>query len=316
MKTISIIIPAHNEAKNIHPLYEKLEKIFQTLSDKYAHEIIFINDGSTDETGSEIEKLVIEDSAVQYIDFSRNFGKEVATTAGLNNCSGDACIMIDADLQHPAELIPKFLEKWEQGFEVVVGVRKKSKNISLLKALGSKLFYKILNTIVEEPVMPNSTDFRLLDRVVIDEFNRFTETNRMTRGLIDWLGFRRAYIHFEANERLHGDASYSFWKLSKLALNSFVSLSFVPLKLAGYLGLLTTLLSGLSGLYVLIGKYILHWEFASTFSDSESLAILIIFLVGILLISIGLISLYIANIHIEVIKRPMYVVRKKKLKNL
>ena len=145
------------------------------------------------------------------------------------------------------------------------------------------------------------------------EFNRFAEKNRMTRALIDWLGFRRDYIYFEANERLHGTASYSIWKLLGLALNSFVSLSLVPLKLAGYLGVFITLLSGASGFYILLGKYVFRTYFASTFSDAENLAILILFLVGIMLMSVGLLALYVANIHIEVIDRPMYVVRKKNI---
>jgi len=152
-----------------------------------------------------------------------------------------------------------------------------------------------------------------LDRAVIDEFNRFTETSRMTRALIDWLGFRRDFVYFEAGERVNGTASYSFWKLFKLAMNSFVSLSLVPLKFAGYLGICITLVSGFSGLYILLGKYFFHTPFASTFSDAENLAIFIVFLVGIILMSIGLISLCIANIHREVIKRPMYVIRKKKV---
>jgi len=313
MKLISIIIPAYNEEKNISPLYEKLTDLFRLLDGKYEFEILFVNDGSSDNTIGEIEKLANLDPHIKFIDFSRNFGKEIATTAGLNNCRGDACLMIDADLQHPVELIPEFLEKWKEGFEVIVGVRKKSKSDTWIKIAGSKLFYKILNKIVDVEVMPSATDFRLLDRRVIDEFNRFTEANRMTRALIDWLGFRRAYIFFDANKRLNGTASYSFWKLTKLAMNSFVSLSLLPLKFAAYLGGFITLFSGALGLYVLLGKYFFHWGFSSHFSDSENLAVFIVFLVGIILISIGLLALYIAHIHEEVIKRPMYVIRKKNL---
>jgi len=313
MKSISIIIPAHNEEKNIPLIYKELQEIFRPLSDQYAFNIFFVNDGSTDNTFKEIEKIATSDPNVKYIDFSRNFGKELATTAALNSCSGDACIMIDADLQHPIGLIPEFLKKWEEGYEVVVGIRNNNKSVGILKKIGSKLFYAIINQIAEVKTIPNATDFRLLDRMVIDEFSRFTETNRMTRALIDWLGFKRAYIHFDANDRLHGDASYSFWKLFKLALNSFISLSLLPLKLAGNLGIGITLVSGLAGCYIFLGKYFFHWRFASTFSDSENLAILILFLVGIILMSVGLLALYIANIHSEVINRPMYVVRKKKI---
>jgi len=313
MKTISIIVPAYNEAENIRPLCEKLETVLSSLGNAYTFEILFVNDGSKDSTIDEIKKLSEKNPRIRYIDFSRNFGKEIATTAGLNLCSGDACIMVDADLQHPAELIPEFVRKWEEGHEVVVGVRKSSKSDSWIKKAGSKLFYAILNGIIETKVVPNSTDFRLLDRVVINEFNRFTEENRMTRGLIDWLGFKRTYIYFEANDRLHGTASYSFWKLVRLAFNSFISLSLIPLKLAGYLGIFITTISGISGFYILLGKYIFRAHFASTFSDAENLAIFIVFLVGIILMSIGLISLYIANIHREVLNRPLYVIREKKV---
>ncbi|MDD5396661.1 MAG: glycosyltransferase family 2 protein [Candidatus Moranbacteria bacterium] len=313
MKKISIIIPAYNEEKNVDLIYVELQKVFATCPKEYEFEILFVNDGSSDNTLGEIERLAGKHPEVKYIDFSRNFGKEVATTAALNNCQGDACIMVDADLQHPVELIPEFIAKWENGADVVVGVRNKNKSVGVFKKIGSVIFYKIINRIAEVKIVPNATDFRLLDRAVIDEFNRFTETNRMTRALIDWLGFKRDYINFEANERIHGEASYSFWKLFKLALNSFVSLSLLPLKLAGNLGIAITLVSGIAGFYILLGKYFFHTHFASTFSDSENLAILIVFLVGIILTSIGLMALYIANIHGEVINRPIYVVRKKKI---
>lgn len=312
MKKISIIIPAHNEQENVPLVYGELQKVFAKCPGEYVFDILFINDGSTDNTIIELEKLMKNHNDVDYIDFSRNFGKEVATTAGLNQCKGDACIMLDADLQHPIELIPEFLAKWEDGAEIVVGVRNKNKSVGFMKKIGSAIFYKVINRISEVKVVPNATDFRLLDRVVIDEFNRFTEKNRMTRALIDWLGFKKVYISFEANERVHGEASYSFWKLFKLALNSFVSLSLLPLQLAGNLGIAITLFSGVAGLYILLGKYFFKTTFASTFSDSENLAILLVFLVGIILMSIGLLALYIANIHGEVIGRPIYVVRKKK----
>lgn len=311
MKLISIIIPAFNEEKNIPLIYAELQKVFKQCLN-YRFETIFINDGSADGTEEEIAKIMKIDTMIKTIDFSRNFGKELATTAGINNCQGDACLIIDADLQHPINLIPKFIEKWEQGCEVVVGVRNKNMSSGLLKRMGSSIFYKIINKIAEIQVVPNATDFRLIDRVVIDEFNRFTESKRMTRALIDWLGFKRDYIYFDASERMYGQASYSFWKLLSLAVNSFVSFSLLPLKLAGYLGLSITLFSGIAGLYILLGKYFFRWPFASTFSDAENLAILIVFLVGIMLISLGLIALYVANIHGEVIKRPMYVVRKKR----
>ena len=312
MKLISIIIPAYNEELNVSPISEALEPILAGLSDRHEFEIIFVNDGSRDKTLQALQTLAARDSRVRYLDFSRNFGKEIATTAGINHCKGDACILIDADLQHPVELIPEFLKRWEAGADVVVGIRNQSKSDSIIKKVGSAVFYRIINTIAAVKIIPSATDFRLLDRIVIDEFNRFSETNRMTRALIDWLGFRRDYIRFNAKERLHGEASYNFIKLFTLAMNSFISLSLVPLKLAGYLGLFITSISGIAGFYILLGKYLFRTPFASTFSDAENLAILILFLVGILLISIGLLALYVANIQEESIRRPLYVIRKQR----
>lgn len=312
MKTISLIIPAHNEAENIPALCAQVVPVLESLGSGYSYEILFVNDGSTDETLDAMKQASTDNDHIRYLDFSRNFGKEIATTAGLNHATGDAYILMDADLQHPIELIPEFVKQWEAGFEVVVGVRNKSRSDSWVKKLGSTVFYAVLNKIVETKIVPNSTDFRLLDRVVVDEFNRLTEVNRMTRGLIDWLGFKRTYVFFDANERLHGTASYNFWKLARLAFNSFVSLSLLPLRLAGYLGICITTISSVAGLYIMIGKYFLHAHFASTFSDAENLAIFIVFLVGILLMSIGLLSLYIENIHREVLGRPLYIIRKNK----
>jgi len=214
-------------------------------------------------------------------------------------------------LQHPIEKIPEFIEKWEGGAEVVVGVREKNRGEGLVKKIGSYFFYKIINRISDMEIVTRATDFRLLDRIVIDEFNRLTEKNRMTRALIDWLGFRRDYVHFEANERIFGAPSYGFWKLTRLAFNSVISFSLFPLKLAGYLGIIITLGSGLLGIFVMFDRYISK-EFG--FSGSAILAVVILFLIGIVLICLGFIALYIANIHAEVTNRPMYIIRKNKIK--
>jgi len=275
-KLISLIIPVHNEAKNLAALYQALSSVLEKSA--YNFEIIFVNDGSRDESVAEIVKLQTSDNRIKLLDFSRNFGKEIALTAGLNNCTGAAAIMLDADLQHPVELIPEFLAKWEAGAQVVVGVRDKNAKEGIVKRWGSKIFYGIINKISDTKITPNSTDFRLIDRVVIDEFNRFVEHGRMTRALIDWLGFERDYVSFQAAPRFAGEASYSVCKLIRLALNSFISLSLFPLKLAGYLGVFIIFTVGPFGLYVLVGKYFAHWPFASSFSGPAQLAFLITFL--------------------------------------
>lgn len=308
-KLISIIVPVYNESGNIGRLYDCLIRTLKDLN--YSYELVFIDDGSQDDSLSQLEQLAANDRAVHIIELSRNFGKEIAVTAGLNAACGQAAIMLDADLQHPVELIPQFITKWEKGAEVVVGVRKADKSKSAPKRFRSWLFYRVLNSMAETKVMPNATDYRLLDRVVLDEFNRFTERNRITRGLIDWLGFNRDYIYFEADKRTNGPPSYSTVKLIRLAVNSFVSLSLVPLQLAGWLGLVITFLSGLGGLFIVTEKYILGDPYNFGFTSPAILGVLILFLVGIVLSSLGLIALYIANIHGEVVNRPLYVVRHK-----
>ena len=242
-KLISIIIPVNNEEKNIPLVYGAVKTAFHNITN-YSYEIIFVDDGSTDNSVNKIKKLANANENVFYLEFSRNFGKEIATSAGINNARGDAVIMLDADLQHPAGLIPEFIKKWEAGAETVVGVRNKNKGEGLIKKFGSFWFYKIINLISATKIIPRSTDYRLLDKAVVREFNRFTERNRITRGLIDWLGFKRDYVYFTANQRINGNAGYSVFKLTKLALSSFISLSLFPLKFAGYLGIIIVLFSG------------------------------------------------------------------------
>ena len=311
-KKISIVVPVFNEAGNIEIFFSKLKEVlFGWLN--YDYEIIFVDDGSIDNSIEVLEKIALQDDKVKFLEFSRNFGKENALSAGLEYASGDAVLMIDGDLQHPIELIPEFIKKWERGADVVIGVREKNQGEGLLKKIGSWWFYKIMNHIGETKITPHATDFRLLDRKVVEEFKRFKEKSRLTRGLIDWLGFKRDYIYFEANKRVNGQAGYGGLKLFRLALSSFVAHSLLPLKIAGYLGLLIIVTAGPWGLYVFLGMYVFHWNYPSNFSGPAQLAILLIFLVGIILSCLGLIALYVANIREEVLDRPLYVIRRKKI---
>ncbi|MCK5475310.1 MAG: glycosyltransferase family 2 protein [Candidatus Pacebacteria bacterium] len=313
MKLISIIIPAYNEEKNIPLVYDEIKKVFENLKEKYSYEIIFIDDGSKDKSSQAMESLNAKDEKVKYIQFSRNFGKEAATSAGINNAKGDAALLLDADLQHPPKLIPEFLKKWEEGADIVIGVRNKNKSDGIIKKIGSSIFYKIINLISDTQIIPQSTDFRLLDKTVIQEFNKLTEKNRITRGLIDWLGFKRDYIYFNADERSIGEASYSTVKLVKLALSTMIAHSFFPLKFAGYLGIAIVSISCPLGLLIFISKYILKDPWGLSISGSAILATIILFLIGIVLICLGLMALYIASIQSEVINRPLYVARRKKV---
>jgi len=309
-KLISFILPVHNEENSLVDFFPRLLKTAH-LESKYEFEFIFIDDGSTDNSLKKLIELKQQNGNVKILELTRNFGKELALSAGLQEAKGEAVIMLDTDLQHPPELVAEFLRKWESGVEIVVGVRNKSKSDGYIKRFGSYLFYKIMAAISETKIVSSATDFRLLDKIVLEHFNNFTEHQRMTRGLIDWLGFKTDYVYFDADERKSGKAGYGFFKLLHLALSTFVSHSLFPLKLAGYLGVIITFLSGGFGLFILFERFIFNDPFDFRFSGPAILATLSIFLIGIVLICLGLVALYIGQIHTEVTNRPLYVVRKK-----
>jgi glycosyltransferase involved in cell wall biosynthesis len=311
-KTISLIIPVYNEEKNVPLAYKELTKLFSEEIPNYNYEFVFTNDGSRDKTAEEVEKLTAIDKNVKYIEFSRNFGKEMAVTAGMNHCTGDACIIVDCDLQYPIEKIPEFIQKWEEGNDIVIGLRGKKNEKNFVYKWGSKIYSYIIQKISDHEIVEGAIDFRLMDRVVIDAFNELSEKNRMTRALIDWLGFKKCYVSYTEKERLYGVPAYNFNRRVKLALNGIVSQSLFPLKFAGYLGIFITSFSSLLGVMIFVEKYILQDHFRWGISGSAILALINLFLVGIMLVCLGLIALYIANIHTEVNNRPMYVVRKKK----
>lgn len=303
---ISVIIPLYNEEANVQAIYDAVTAVTESL--EHAFEFIFINDGSHDGSAAAVRKLQKNNPAVRLLDLARNFGKEVALTAGLQHATGEAAIMLDADLQHPPHYIPEFIKKWQDGADLVVGVRTSHGQTSSIKKVGSSLFYKVINRMADVRITPHATDFRLLDRSVIDHFVQFTERNRMVRGLIDWLGFEPEFVYFEAAERRHGHASYSVSKLFTLAIDTFVSMTLLPLRVAGYLGLVIILISGPLGFLMFLDTYFLGDRFH--FTGSASVGVLVLFLIGITLANLGLMGLYIANIHNEVINRPLYVLKR------
>jgi polyisoprenyl-phosphate glycosyltransferase len=307
-KLISIVIPVYNEAANVPLLYKELVRHTQRLP--YTFEVIFVDDGSADDSARIIRGLADSDPDVRAIELARNFGKEAAVTAGLHAAKGSAAVVMDADLQMPPRLLGEFLEHWEQGADIVVGVFA-ARRMSFIRRTGARIFYKIMNTIGQSKITPHATDYRLLDRQVLDVFKQMTEHNRITRGIIDWLGFKRAYVHFKQEARHSGKPTYSFNKLISLAMNSFTSCSLVPLKLAGYLGIIILALSIPAGLFMYVERYILNDPMHLYFSGTDMLAIMIVFLVGVMLACLGLISLYIANIHAEVVNRPLYIIRER-----
>jgi dolichol-phosphate mannosyltransferase len=307
-KLVSLVIPIFCEEKNIVNVYDEIIYEWKKSCLQYDREIIFVDDGSSDASAKIIQDIMQKDQNVHFIQFSRNFGKEMALTAGLHKCKGDACIMMDADLQHPVSLLPKFIQRWDSGSDVVIGVRNISKSDHWIKRIGGNIFYKIMQKISDVPIIPHATDYRLLDRVVIDVFNKLPERNRMTRGLIDWLGFSRSTILFDAIERANGESRYSIIQLCRLALTSFISFSMLPLRITGYLGIFIVVSSLIFGVVILLDRYIFEWGFH--FSGTAMLIDVILFLIGIVLIALGLLAFYIADIYHEAQGRPMYIIKK------
>lgn len=308
-KLISIVVPVYNEAEGILEFLD--EGLFPVISDlKYDTEVVLIDDGSEDKTLEKIKSSKLVDKfLVNVISLTRNFGKEIALTVGLEAANGDAVIMIDADGQHPANEIPRMISKWEEGADIVTAVN--SGNTTKHR-LRSKIYYKIMHLTGNKNVMPGAMDFRLLDRVVVDEFNQLTEHNRLTRGLIDWLGYKQEYIKVKTRGRKNGKPTYNTKKLAGLAFDSMVSSSRTPLIFFGYLGAFITIFSLIFGLFILIEQYILRDPLNLDWSGAVAMSVFVSFLIGLVLISQSITALYISQIHAEAKGRPLYVVNKKK----
>ncbi|MBQ6605765.1 glycosyltransferase family 2 protein [Candidatus Saccharibacteria bacterium] len=317
MRLVSVVVPVYNEEKGIERFC--LKELFPELKklENYSLELIFINDGSPDKTLEKLNSLIKDPSApktTKIISFSKNFGKEAALTAGFRLAKGDCAISLDSDGQQPPSLIPKFLEKWESGARIVTGVRDGYTKHGLIPRLGSKLFYKLLKMMGNNSTVPGSTDFRLLDRAALDEFNALTEHSRITRGLIDWLGFRQEYIKYRYGTRIAGRPAYNLKKLFRLAIDSFVSMSSTPLVIFGYVGIIITVLSFLLGVFCLINQYLLGDPLGLYWPGAVHMAILITFLVGLVLISQAITAIYISNIYTEAKNRPLYIIDKENSK--
>jgi dolichol-phosphate mannosyltransferase len=305
-KTLAVVVPVYNETQGLEALYARLSAVLEALP--YDWRIILVDDGSADASWLKIKELSDRDERVRGLRLSRNFGKEMALTAGVELCNGvDAVICIDADLQHPPELIPTLTAKWEEGYEIVATVREAEADYSPLKKMGSKAFYWIMTRWSDLDIPPSSTDFRLLDRKVVETLLRFTERTRMFRGLIDWMGYKKIYIPFKAAARDSGQAGYSFKKLFNLAVNSFTSFSLLPLRFTGYLGLLIIAISMLL-LFVMMAGNVL-W--GANYTPMAFFTVFNTFLIGIVLCGLGMVSLYIGHIHTEVVQRPLYIIRER-----
>ncbi len=307
MKKVSMVIPMYYEEQVAEECYKRVAENLKKLSD-YDYEIIFVNDGSKDKTLDILEKIAKEDKNVKIISFSRNFGHQAAVTAGLKNVSGDVIVIMDADLQDPPELIEGMLKKWEEGYEVVYGKRKKRDGESAFKLLTAKAFYQTLNKLSDVEIPKDTGDFRLVDRSVVDVINSMPEHNKFLRGLFSWVGFNQYAYEYERKERFAGKTKYPLKKMLKLAQDGIIGFSSKPLKIVGGLGILSVIVSVAILIYAIL-SYAFKWN--NLTAGWTSLMCTTTFLGGIILISLWMIGEYIARIYDEVKERPQYIIKKK-----
>jgi dolichol-phosphate mannosyltransferase len=304
-KTISIVVPSHNEEKNVVLMHKEIVKVWKSQM-SYNYEIIYIDDGSQDKTWEEIKKISHEDSNVRGITFSRNFGHQAAIEAGLKKAKGEAVIMMDADLQHPAYLIPTLIKKWEEGYEIVNTKRINSGKERLFKRLSSWGFYKLINSMSSLTIEEGSADFRLLDRKVVNELNKITEKDKFYRGLVNWIGFRSISIEYVAGERINGKTSYSLRKMITFARVGITSFSMLPMKIIMAIGIFLFTLGSIGFGTMLFFRYFIDPAF---FSGSVILSAFIIMNNGFLILVLGIISTYQIVMMKEIQNRPTYIVR-------
>ena len=303
MKRISLVFPVYNEEEVLPQLYQRVRHLIAQLA--YDVEVIMVNDGSGDTSLELMKSFHDQDSRFKIIDFSRNFGHQLAISAGIDFAEGDAVLLLDADLQDPPELVPQFLQKWDEGYQVVYAIRK-SRQEHLFKRLSYLIFYRILQKISNISIPLDSGDFCLMDRVVVDTLKSMHERNRFVRGLRSWSGFEQIGLEYDREKRQGGEVKYTMPKLMKLALDGIFSFSYFPLQIASYTGFIISVISFLGILVYLYKKLFIGGEP----QGFPTLVILVLFMGGIQLISLGVIGEYIGRIYDEVKRRPAYVVRK------
>lgn len=306
-KSLSVIVPCFNEEEVINETYKRLKSVLSNL--ELSTEIIFINDGSTDQTEQILTELAKKDKSIKIISFSRNFGHQKAVTAGLNNCKSDMAVIIDADLQDPPEVIPEMITTMvDSNAQVVYCVRKSRKGEGFFKKFSAKMFYRLLNFFSEVRLPVDTGDFRLVDRSIIREFNQMHEKGKYIRGLVSWIGFKQVPFYYEREARFAGETKYPFSKMLKLATTSLLYFSTKPLKLASALGFFSVAFSLILGVWSILGK-LLGYTHAN--SGWTSLFVLIIFFGGVQLLTIGIVGSYIGNLFDEIKNRPEYIIDNK-----
>lgn len=299
---ISIVVPVFNEEAVLPHFHQKISGV---LSEQpFNFEIVYINDGSSDNTLSIIKELRQADKQVTLIDLSRNFGKEIALTAGLQKAAGDAVIVIDADLQDPPELIPELIREWQNGYDVVYAQRSHRKGETLLKRTTAHFFYRIIQRISKITIPEDTGDFRILSRRAVNALNTFNEQHRFMKGLFAWIGYRQKAVQYQRNPRHSGETKWNYWKLWNFALDGITSFTIAPLKISTYLGLLTAAGAFVYGIYMVI-ETLIH---GNPVPGYPSLIVIILILGGVQLVSIGILGEYLGRIFNETKRRPLYFV--------
>ncbi|MBK8604402.1 MAG: glycosyltransferase family 2 protein [Saprospiraceae bacterium] len=302
---LSLIVPLYNEEKNLSLFFERSHKVLESLLIPF--EIIFINDGSKDESLALVKSFSKNNDSIRFIDLSRNFGHQIAVSAGLDYAKGDIVCIIDADLQDPPELIPVMLDKLKKGYEVVYAKRKTRQGESIFKTWSAKIFYRILSRLTTIEIPLDSGDFRLFDKKVLDVIRQMPEKNKFLRGQIAWAGFEQTYVEYDRDARHAGETGYDFRKMLRLALDGITSFSNAPLKLVTYFGVIVSVFAFIATLFVLYSIYVIK----SFVPGWGSLLISILFIGGVQMIAIGIIGEYLSRMNQNLLNRPLYVVREK-----
>ena len=303
MKKITIIIPAYNEQESLPYLYDRLEKIINSI-ENYEFEILFVNDGSKDNTLELIKKYREEDKRISYVDFSRNFGKETAMIAGLDYASGDSVIFMDADLQDPPELIPEMIKYWEEGYDDVYAQRRSRKGETWLKKLTSKMYYKVLQALTPVEIQKDTGDFRLLDRRCVNALKKLRETDRNSKSMFSWIGYNKKALLYDRDARIAGKTKWNYKKLVNLAIDGITSFTTSPLRISTYIAIPTFLLLIIYFIYVII-KCV---RFNIAIQAFQATILLILFFSGIQILLFGIIGEYLGRIFNASKNRPLYLV--------
>ncbi len=300
---ISVIVPLYNEEEVIAESYKRLTSVMQGMGEEY--ELVFINDGSRDKTAQLTAAIAEKDKHVRLICFSRNFGHQIAITAGMDYAKGDAVVIIDADLQDPPEVIPLMVEKWKEGYHVVYGKRTKRHGETMFKKVTAKVFYRFLQRMTQVDIPTDTGDFRLIDRKVCDTMKKLREQNRYVRGLVSWVGFKQYALEYVRDERFAGETKYPLKKMIRLAMDGIASFSYKPLKLATLVGFALSGISFLYLLFVVLQKLL----GAPTVAGWASILAVQLFFNGVILIILGIMGSYIGRIYEESKGRPLYIVQ-------